>query len=111
MKKLYAPWRTSYAATINKNIPSKDKCPFCRAAKTSLPTTITHDTKDYILKQAEKCTVLLNLYPYNTGELAHKNPTNHASDLLTKIQNKDMPKHTPPLLHAHHDSIKKERTL
>ena len=65
------------------------------------------DTLAVILYQEndiEKATLILTA-------LTHKNPTSHASDLLTKIQNKDMPKHTPPLLHAHHDNIKKERTL
>jgi len=82
MKKLYAPWRTQYASSINKlkkNSDSTYTCPFCCAANT--PKTIAADKDtNYVLKQTANCTILLNLYPYNTGHILIV-PNNHCSDL------------------------------
>lgn len=66
MKKLYAPWRSSYtqdtAHTKNENAVEND-CVFCNQFK-------EHNDEDYfILRRFEHNIIMLNKFPYNAGHL------------------------------------------
>ncbi len=66
MKKLYAPWRDSYAGATDKtkeeNAQSHE-CVFCEFI------TENNDEKNFILQRSAHCFVILNKYPYNAGHL------------------------------------------
>lgn len=57
MKKLYAPWRSSY---IKKGDAG---CPFCSAV------TDPNDEASFVLYRGEQALVMLNRYPYNAGHI------------------------------------------
>lgn len=57
MNKLYAPWRSKYAAD------GFNGCIFCEIFKKS------NDEKNFILKRTQNCIIMLNLYPYNAGHI------------------------------------------
>lgn len=59
MKQLWAPWRMAY---INED-KREPGCLFCRVAGED------RDEENYILYRADRCFVMLNLYPYNSGHL------------------------------------------
>src|SRR5579859_2366037 len=59
MKQLWAPWRMEYIAD-SKPAPG---CIFCAMAHAQ------DDEKNYIVFRADRCFVVLNLYPYNSGHL------------------------------------------
>ncbi len=66
MKRLYAPWRTSYVTdtSLQKNREkSKDECVFCEQLQAN------NDEKYFILRRFDDTAVMLNLYPYNAGHL------------------------------------------
>lgn len=66
MKDLYAPWRSSYAASTEdakKENAQTDECTFCSQLKEN------NDQKNFILKRYQHCFVVLNKYPYNAGHL------------------------------------------
>lgn len=66
MKKLYAPWRSTYttdtAHTKNEHA-SKQECDFC------IQFAENNDPKHFILKRFTYNAVMLNRYPYNAGHL------------------------------------------
>jgi ATP adenylyltransferase len=62
MKKLYAPWRTSYSKSIDTKEHTA-QCIFCAQIKD------TQDEHHFILGRYKYCFVMLNLYPYNAGHL------------------------------------------
>lgn len=75
-KILYGPWRAPFINSLIQNHKNgtplaQHKCPFCIAMS-------SNDTKkNYILRKFTHCSVLLNIYPYNSGHLlvvphAHK---------------------------------------
>lgn len=59
MQHMWAPWRMEY---VDSSEPVHG-CPFCRAAREA------NDEEHYIVRRAERCFALLNLYPYNSGHL------------------------------------------
>lgn len=66
MKKLYAPWRSSYTTDTTRgkhDDSTPEDCAFCTKFKTQ------DDAKSYILARFKHFAVLLNLYPYNAGHL------------------------------------------
>ncbi len=66
MKNLYAPWRSSYAASTEdskQEHAKKDDCVFCTQLQEN------NDEKYFILKRYTHCFVVLNKYPYNAGHL------------------------------------------
>lgn len=75
MKRLYAPWRSSYVTDVihNKKKSSlKKECVFC------LKLAVDEDEKNFILGRFKHHAIFLNLYPYNAGHLLiislkHKN--------------------------------------
>lgn len=66
MKRLYTPWRSSYASAVqgtkDPNATAAD-CAFCSQLKEN------NDVKNYILKRFQHSYVVLNKYPYNAGHL------------------------------------------
>lgn len=77
MKKLYAPWRSSYTTDTTRgkhDDSTSEDCAFCTKFKTQ------DDEKSYILARFEHHAVLLNLYPYNAGHLLII-PYEHAKNL------------------------------
>lgn len=88
MKKLYAPWRSSYttstARTKNENT-KKNECVFCSQIKEK------KDAKHFILKRTKNSIVMLNLYPYNAGHLLVL-PVSHTAtlDKLSKEQRAEL---------------------
>lgn len=60
MKKLYAPWRSSYLNDKDKKEPG---CPFCNAANSQ------DDEKYLVLARRGDVLIILNRYPYNAGHI------------------------------------------
>jgi ATP adenylyltransferase len=60
MENLWAPWRMAY---ISPQTPPSDTCIFC-----TLPAA-DQDEEHHILARSERCFMMLNLYPYNSGHL------------------------------------------
>jgi ATP adenylyltransferase len=58
-QRLWAPWRLSYVQGERK----EEGCIFCRAAKPG------DDSAHHVLHRGERCFVMLNAYPYNSGHL------------------------------------------
>jgi ATP adenylyltransferase len=73
MKHLWTPWRMSY---LQNGPPNDDRCIFCRKADAE------DDKQEHILTRGERCYVMLNLYPYNSGHLMVI-PRRHVSALET----------------------------
>ena len=66
MKKLYAPWRSSYTTDTTRgkhDESTPEDCAFCTKFRTQ------DDAKSYILARFKHHAVLLNLYPYNAGHV------------------------------------------
>ncbi|MEK7449958.1 MAG: HIT domain-containing protein, partial [Planctomycetota bacterium] len=59
MHQLWAPWRAVYL----KKVAQQKGCFICRAVKSG------QDKKNLVLMRGQKCLVLMNLYPYNSGHL------------------------------------------
>ncbi len=66
MKRLYAPWRSTYtedtARTKNEGVTEAD-CIFCNQLKED------NDEKHFIVKRFEHNFILLNRFPYNAGHI------------------------------------------
>lgn len=61
MKQLWAPWRMTYI----KDAGSSDDCIF-----DSKPAQDpAHDKEQLILYRGQRCFIMMNLYPYNSGHL------------------------------------------
>lgn len=60
MKKLWAPWRTSYIQNVDHQ---NDGCIFCKKPKED------NDRDNLILFRGQYCFVIMNKYPYNNGHL------------------------------------------
>jgi ATP adenylyltransferase len=85
MDYLFTPWRFSYVATPR----AEGECILCFLAASDP----ADDPKTYVLKRAEHCYLVLNLFPYNTAHLmivpyAHVSRLSHlapaALDELTR---------------------------
>ena len=59
MKQLWAPWRIAY---IQQSEPQRG-CLFCTVARER------EDDRNHVVYRGERCFVMLNLYPYNSGHL------------------------------------------
>lgn len=57
---LYAPWRMEY---ISKADASKTGCIFCEKPRED------RDAENFIVHRGERCFVIMNVFPYNTGHL------------------------------------------
>jgi len=62
MKRLYAPWRTSYVRKV-KDKSMNASCVFCDAVASR------DDATSYVLSRSEYCFVTLNCFPYNAGHI------------------------------------------
>lgn len=66
MKKLYAPWRSSYTTETTRgkhDDSTPEDCAFCTKFN------MEDDAKHFILARSKHHAILLNLYPYNAGHL------------------------------------------
>ena len=66
MKKLYVPWRSSYAKSVSstvEKIGSAIECVFCQQFAQ------TTDDAHFILHRFTHITAMLNRYPYNAGHI------------------------------------------
>lgn len=66
MKRLYTPWRSKYARSVEgakQENATANECVFC------IKLAEKNDDKHYILGRFEHNMVVLNLYPYNAGHL------------------------------------------
>lgn len=59
MQQLWAPWRMPYIEEGER----QPGCLFCNKVREN------RDEDNYILYRAERCFVMMNLYPYNSGHL------------------------------------------
>jgi ATP adenylyltransferase len=59
MQRLWAPWRLSYVQGERKT----EGCIFCQAAESG------DDPAYHVLRRGERCFVMLNAFPYNSGHL------------------------------------------
>ncbi|MGQ9513175.1 HIT family protein [Thermodesulfitimonas sp.] len=71
MERLWAPWRAIYVA---KSDAEKAECIFCAKLND------TRDRENHLLVRRERCFVLLNIYPYNSGHLLVA-PNRHVADI------------------------------
>ena len=75
MDKLWSPWRSKYIDTFKPgNSSGENECLFCKIAKEN------RDKENFLIHRAEKCFIIMNLYPYNSGHLMIV-PYKHASSL------------------------------
>ncbi|WP_040438134.1 HIT family protein [Aestuariimicrobium kwangyangense] len=73
-QRLWTPYRMAYIQGENKPADSSvGECPFCR-----IPDGTDED--GLVVRRGERCFVVLNLYPYNSGHLLVC-PYRHVSDL------------------------------
>ncbi len=64
MDRLWAPWRAKYIESFsNSNSDEKKECLFCEKARSN------EDEKNFILFRGEKCYIIMNLFPYNSGHI------------------------------------------
>lgn len=63
MEKFWSPWRSQYIDSF-KDEKENNSCIFCKAAVNQ-----NSDTKNLIVYRGEKCFVIMNLFPYNSGHL------------------------------------------
>ena len=64
MDRLWAPWRAKYIESFaSENSEEKKGCLFCEKAKSS------EDEKNFVLYRGEKCYIIMNLFPYNSGHI------------------------------------------
>ena len=70
MERLWSPWRMEYMSSAGK----PDGCVFCAHLAED------DDVAAHILHRGERCFVILNAFPYNTGHLMVA-PLRHAGDL------------------------------
>ncbi|MDR3151931.1 MAG: HIT domain-containing protein [Bifidobacteriaceae bacterium] len=63
-QRLWTPHRVAYVrGSANQPLnPDKKFCPFCKALKKS-------DEEGLIIHRGEKCFVIMNLFPYNSGHI------------------------------------------
>jgi ATP adenylyltransferase len=59
MQRLWAPWRLSYVQGERK----QEGCIFCEAAESG------DDAAHHVLQRGNRCFVMLNAFPYNSGHL------------------------------------------
>jgi ATP adenylyltransferase len=84
-QRLWAPWRLEYIRG-----PKDDECIFCRALEAG------DDERQYVVFRGERCFIMLNAYPYNSGHLmiapvAHV-PTIEPLDTETTAEMMDLAK-------------------
>jgi ATP adenylyltransferase len=60
-QRIWAPWRLEYVKDASKN--SEDECIFCAKPEEG------DDEANLIVHRAERCFVILNLFPYTNGHL------------------------------------------
>jgi len=65
MERIWSPWRSEYIETFN-NTDNKNekKCFICEAIN-----SINEDAKYLIVVRREKCIIIMNKYPYNSGHI------------------------------------------
>lgn len=64
MKRLFAPWRSSYAGDVSEkrtDYANAHECVFCQQLEAQ------QDEKYLIIKRFEHCALLMNKFPYNAG--------------------------------------------
>jgi ATP adenylyltransferase len=82
IKRLWAPWRTTYVRSIHKKTKG---CLFCRMIREK------KDKKNYIFVRTPYAYGVLNIYPYNNGHILVV-PVRHVPDLskLKKYERDDL---------------------
>ncbi|HLY31480.1 MAG TPA: HIT domain-containing protein [Ktedonobacterales bacterium] len=63
MQRLWAPWRMTYIKGDDSQEQTGSGCIFCDKVAEN------RDEENLILARAERCFVIMNLYPYNNGHL------------------------------------------
>ncbi len=64
MKRIFAPWRSSYAGDVSEkktDYASSRECVFCQQLEAD------QDEKYQIIKRFEHCALMMNKFPYNAG--------------------------------------------
>lgn len=77
MKRLYTPWRSSYASNVQSfkdPHATSDECVFCAQLRAK------NDEKNHILRRYNYSYVVMNKFPYNAGHLLIL-PLDHLSSL------------------------------
>jgi ATP adenylyltransferase len=65
MERLWSPWRSQYIESFNEQKDEPEGyCLFCDALGTP-----EKDEEKYVLFRGNRCYVIMNLYPYNSGHL------------------------------------------
>lgn len=66
MKRLYAPWRSPYAESVDRTKEEKasaQECVFCTKLKQK------KDNENFIIKRFKYNAIILNRFPYNAGHI------------------------------------------
>lgn len=79
MKQLHSPWRSTYIQTF-KEKKKKKECLFCSILRKS------DDSKNLIAWRGQRCCVVLNRFPYNSGHLLIV-PYKHTKDFSKLTDN------------------------
>ena len=92
-ERLWAPWRLEYIRG-----PKDGECIFCRAVESD------DDERHYVVFRGDRCLVMLNAYPYNSGHLmiapfVHE-PTIEPLDSATTAEMMDLAKRSAQVLHG-----------
>ena len=72
MDRLYTPWRFAYVVNEKPH-----DCPFCEYIRQDP----SHDAENYLLFRGQRCHIILNRFPYNSGHLMAL-PNEHVASLL-----------------------------
>lgn len=75
MKKLFSPWRSKYIESFSQNTDSNSNCILCEAYSAN------KDDEKLIVMRGNKCFVVMNLFPYNSGHLMVV-PYRHVPNLI-----------------------------
>ena len=63
VQRLFSPWRSKYIETFSSPENKGDECVLCAAAASH------KDDEEQIVARGERCFVIMNRFPYNSGHL------------------------------------------
>jgi ATP adenylyltransferase len=95
MKRMFSPWRSQYIASFKGKKKRRSECLFCRLIKER------SDSANLVVARKERCFVVMNRYPYNSGHLMIV-PYKHASNFedLSKEEYADVMATTAKMIRA-----------
>jgi len=93
MERLFSPWRSKYIETIARKTGGEQECVLCEAHKDK------NDESHLILSRGERCYVIMNLFPYNSGHIMVV-PYRHVPDLTDENELHEIMNHLKQTMQA-----------